>query len=174
MKKNSMKISVVSILALTLTSCAAIPVYEPPTDLAQSAHLRLALKDQSLLAGVATIRHIDGDIICDQPLPNQKKMIVISKGNPLISDLNPSGTYIPAAGKKFTFMAMGLNDGFRECGRVVSFVPKAGNRYEITLVNAAMRGSNSQALACPVEIVDVSRKENPVSVDVTYETCRPK
>lgn len=162
------------LLMVSLASCAPIPIYQPPTDTTQSAQLKLSLKDESRLLGVAIISRIEGDIICGEPLPNLQKMIVISKGNPLISNLNPSGVYIPA-GRRFTLSAMGLNDGFRECGRIVSFVPKAGSRYEITLTNITTRTSDAPPTACPIGLVEVtpgtSTKE---PVETTYEQCRPR
>lgn len=161
-------------LIVSVAACTPIPIYQPPSDTSQSAHLKLSLKDQSLLAGVAIISQTEGEIDCGEPLPNVKKMIVIAKGNPLISDLNPSGTYIPA-GRKFTFVAMGLNDGFRECGRIVSFVPKTGSNYEITLTNTTIRSPYSAPTVCPIELIEVipdtNAKGDVLPVETIYEKC---
>jgi hypothetical protein len=165
------------LLALLLASCTPVPIYKPPADTAQAAQLRLAFKDRSLLSGVATIARTEGENICGEPLPNYQKMIVISKGNPLISNLNESGTYIPA-GRKFTLVAMGLTDGGKTCGRVLSFVPKTGSRYEITATNP-MGGTVGADPGCAIQVVEVTdyneTNASPVRpVDFQYEECKPR
>ena len=166
----------IAVLTVSLNACAPIPIYQPPSDTKNSAHIRLSFEDESILAGVATVSRIEGDIICGEPLPNLERMIVISKGNPLITNVNPTGTYIPA-GKKFTFSAVGLNDGFKGCGRVVSFFPKKGRHYEIGLTNKTLRNSYDESIPCPLQVFEVlqgdsgSEKEKS-SVEITYEECR--
>ena len=166
------------LIAFGCSACTPIPIYQPPANVSESAHIRLSLKDESLLSGVATISQIEGNIVCGEPLPNLKRLIVISKGNPLISNLNASGTYIPT-GQKFTFSAIGLNDGFRGCGKIVSFVPQKTERYEITMANATDRSPSSAPVACPIQVTKTSQSEGAKGVvakpvAITYEQCQAK
>lgn len=165
------------LLAASLVSCSSIPIYQPPSDLSASAQLKLSFKDESFLTGIGQLSRTDGDIICKQKLPNYEKMIRISKGrisNPLVSNLNASGVYIPA-GRKLTLSAMAVNDGFPPCNsRIISFVPKIGSIYQVNLTNTTVKLPVSAPAICEMELVEVSPDlgtQEPV--EVTYEKCIP-
>ena len=157
---------------IALAGCTPIPIYKSAAGV-DTAHIALSFQDQSILAGVAMISRIEGKITCGEPLPNLQRMIVISKGNPLITDVNREGVHIPA-NKRFTLVATGLNDGFSACGRVISFLPNAGSRYEIAMTNTTVRQSGAAPAACPIGLVEVLPDDSGRKpVEVVYEECQP-
>lgn len=175
---RSLSISLTLITGLIAGCSTPTPIYKEPTDIADTARLSLSLSDESLIAGIAIVGIVEGEIICGQPLPNYRKMIVISKGNPLVKDLNRNGALIPG-GQKIVLSVSGLNDGFKGCGRTFSFTPKPNGNYEIGMANTTMRKYykwDNVRIECPVVVTEAARDDrgNVVGkgLDITYESCR--
>lgn len=57
------------------------------------------------------------------------RLIVLDKGNPLISELNPDGVKL-STGNKYSFMIMSVA-GMSNCTIFAAFSPEAGQSYEI-------------------------------------------
>lgn len=173
-------IATVLLISLLSAGCTPTPIYKEPIDLDGSARISLSLSDESLLAGIGIVGIVDGKIVCGEPLPNYRKMVVISKGNPLVKDLNRSGARVPA-GQTITLSVSGLNDGFKGCGRIISFTPKSGGNYEIRMANKTMRSPYAFAnktIECPIVIAEAIQDKHGnaanTEVDITYESCQEK
>jgi hypothetical protein len=177
-----MRLLIVTVLLISVLSsgCTPTPIYKEPMDLDHSARVSLSLSDESLISGIAIVGIVDGTIVCGEPLPNYRKMLVISKGNPLVKDLNRNGARVPA-GQSITLSVSGLNDGFKGCGRLVSFTPKSGGNYEIGMANKTMRipfPFANKVIECPIVIAETSQDEHGkavyTEVDLTYVSCQEK
>jgi hypothetical protein len=102
-----------------------------------------------------------------------ERMVVIKKGNPLITNQNPTGVHV-VAGKRLTFSFVGLNDGHPACRRAFSFVPEADKRYVLRASNDAAPFSSSQD--CNVTLMlDISPDEATTKVSTfQIEACSQK
>ncbi len=143
--------SLFSLLLFTaLAGCATAPQYRIPEGTAQRASLKLHYSEQSLLAGVIKVSHVQRPILCGKPLQNPQTLFVASHGNPLVSNINAEGLQIPA-GERFMVSAFSMQDGFPSCSRVASFVPRADEAYELRFAHQGARGET-----CSLEIVQMA------------------
>jgi len=159
-------------LVVTLSACTPIPIYKPPSDDVDRAHIKIDFQDQSLLFGVAMLYRVVNPIVCSQPM-KVERMLIINKGNPLIKDLNPTGAEI-ASGKRMTFTLMGLHDGLASCGRAFSFVPEAGKQYALRASNDAVPYSSSKP--CNLDLLQYTSSDG-AAADVPsfqFEACLQK
>lgn len=150
---------VLASLAATSVACTPIPIYQPPSDRVDRAHIKIDFQDESLLFGVAILYKVEKPILCGKPM-KVERMVVISKGNPLISDQNPAGVYVPT-GRRMTLSSMGLNDKNPACGRAFSFIPEAGKSYSLRVANNSDRYSGSK----PCGEVDLLQYQSSVRTD---------
>ena len=170
---NSIKIMLLGI-AFLLGGCTPIPIYQqPPSGLAR-AFVKPVVTTEKIVAGAATVSATTGPATCGKEFPGLRKVLTVSHRNPLVSDLNSEGFWIPA-GERFYFVAMVHVDG-AFCGQAASFVPAANGSYAMKL-HGQSSYSRYEPATCSVEItkIDSTRQmaEEKVDPSFTLEACVP-
>jgi hypothetical protein len=170
-----------AVLALLAGGCATAPLYQSPDSTNEKAFLKFKYTENNFslnptnfgkpfaISSVAKVSKIEGDIVCNKPLPNPQTVFVRNHGNPLVSEVNKEGVWI-AAERKFIFSAMSIPGPSNICGRIASFTPKAGVTYLLRL-------DQSEGKGCSVDVLELksgeSPKENGTPVtDFQFENCK--
>lgn len=137
--------------------------------------LRLDFKDDSIIAAIGVVDRFQGPAACGQPLASQARVLRLSRGNPLVRDINRGGIAIPA-GEKFSFLATLLIDSFAPCNFVSSFTPKAGATYELYLASRSLARVGEPPLACEAKLFEIGGKlpdgkESREELPLALEAC---
>ncbi|MHA7681574.1 hypothetical protein [Cupriavidus sp. PET2-C1] len=148
-----------------LSGCATKTRYIEPNSAAPRARLSIDVQTVKLISGFATVDVVAGPSKCGQEYPDSKRAIVISRGNPLISNINAEGIWVNADQPIHLVTMMGM-DGF-SCGQALSFTPEAGGNYQLRAVGQ----SSFNRYAAPTCKVQVVSRSNPNGSDV--EASKP-
>ncbi|MDO6565925.1 hypothetical protein Q4561_02525 [Alteromonas sp. 1_MG-2023] len=120
------------LIPLIITGCAGMPDYVEPKSTTPSATLKVTNDFDAPLLGYSTFVHTHTETeTCGKSFGAESgaRLIVLDKGNPLISELNPDGVKL-SAGRKYSFMIMSVA-GMQNCIIYASFSPEADQNYEI-------------------------------------------
>jgi hypothetical protein len=145
-------------IPLVLSGCATQPVYVLPES-AQKAFLKFDFVLHPMAISVAKVSTMGSDWDCNPSIPNAQTLVIISRGNPLVSDVNVAGLNIEA-GKKLRVFA----DLIMVCSRYGSFTPKPGSTYDLKLIH-------TPETKCSLELTEVGK--GPVK-DFKYDQCISK
>lgn len=156
------------------TGCTVAPTYRLPEDVQDRAFLTLSYSESSLIAGTVKVSKFQPPAICGKVHSNPETVFVLSRGNPLISNVNPDGVWIPA-NSKFSFVAISMRDGLPACGYSASFTPKADRAYKLKVLHG-VRNSNSEAGNCSVVVEEIisgnsDTKESIPEESFQLESC---
>lgn len=126
-----MRFNIVLLVCL-VAGCAGLPDYaEPPTD-TPSSKLLFKHDFEAPFLGYSTFVNVHTEEEpCGKSFGSDSgaRLVVLDKGNPLISELNPDGVRL-SIDKKYTFMILSVA-GPINCAIYTSFSPKANESYEI-------------------------------------------
>ena len=126
MKKSAL------LLSILITGCAGMPEYIEPKSNVPTAKLTVINDFDAPFLGYSTFvnTHTESET-CGKSFgaKSAARLIVLDKGNPLISELNHDGVKL-SAGNKYSFMIMSVA-GMSNCTIFASFSPKADQSYEI-------------------------------------------
>lgn len=137
-------------MVVVLSGCATKARYIEPNTAAPRAQLSIGVQTVKLISGFATVDVVAGASKCGEAYPDSKRAIVISQGNPLISNINAEGIWVNADKPIHLVTMMGM-DGF-SCGQALSFTPEAGGNYELQAVGQSSF-SRYVAPTCKVQVV---------------------
>ncbi|CAN7417832.1 hypothetical protein [Rhizobacter sp. LjRoot28] len=161
-------------LPIVLTACASQRPYEIPPTVTDRAHLQVEFAEESVLSGAVRVDRRIAAHSCDGALMNplfvdSEQLVVVSKGNPLLSNLNLTGVWIPA-GEKAVLAIMSLRDA-RSCSSVVAFDSVKDRRYALRV------GAPGAGAQCPLQLVQRSASgEDSSEIPVMLEqlACVPR
>ncbi len=136
-------------LLFLLTGCSQVPVYTAPDASIDRARLKLEFTDESLLAGSVRVVHTSRLAVCRESLPNPERLFIRSNGNPLISNLNKDGVWIPA-GKTFSISVRSVVDARVPCDVNASFNPQPSGSYILKIFHENKLNTE----ACTVNVID--------------------
>ena len=159
----------VSLLLSSLAACAPLPQYVSPSDQGNTAKIRLALKDVSIISGSALLLKIDPET-CSTGKRTEKnsQMMRIGRDNPLISELNPTGVLIPSD-ERILFRLMGFRDG-EICFANFSIMPKTGKEYTLNVINMKTQGNADKS--CPVSVIETDESSSERVLQLPdFESC---
>jgi len=160
-------------LLITLAGCASIKEYEQAEPAIPRAFVKVRPEVSSLISSVSMISIVDEINYCGDPAVNLKRAYRRSDGNPLVTDLNIDGFWVPS-GKRVPFSAVVLSDK-GTCGVWASFLPEAGKTYEIR-----MKGNGKvfdwETAECAFTVSRLIPEGSAESSEAGYRTevCRPR
>lgn len=142
---------VVPVLVLALCGCA--PLYQLPDQRSPRAELKFSYESKMMRPNVATFAYSENSLNCQLGLQEgTKRLAVISRGNPMVSDVNVNGLFV-AAEQKFRIKADAIplrpEDG---CFKIVTFTPRGGAAYEVKFVQ-------TRANMCSISITELTLRD---------------
>lgn len=157
-----------------LAGCVAVPEYKQTATEATGAYLIPKVETSTLVSGAATVSLFDDPAVCGEPFPNLRHVFKISKGNPLISNLNADGAWVPANVKTNLSVMVLLDGGF--CGMAFSFTPKQGQRYQLNIHGVRGKMLPFQPPSCEVSVamIDSAGRKTGYPSDFQTTVCTPK
>lgn len=154
-----MRFSIVVLVSL-VAGCAGLPDYvEPPTD-APSSKLTIKHDFEAPFLGYSTFINVHTEEeSCGKSFGSNSgaRLVVLDKGNPLISELNPGGVKL-SIDKKYTFMILSVA-GPINCAIYTSFTPLANESYEIKVYGEL----HSFSTSCKAELFKVDENTKQLS-----------
>lgn len=152
-----------------LYGCAAtLPVYSEPMPLGEKAFVKFALNSPFPIT-VGEIVINEGEVKCETMLNSRKKLFVRARGNPLISDENLAGVWLPA-GRTVFLAARAITSAEHSCAIAGNFTPRSGVQYELRL---GQSGTPFARDLCTLEVFDTSNPTMPLE-DLTILKCEAK
>jgi len=136
MNEGFLQRAAVLLFPLLAAGCVSAPTYVLPQDVADRAFLKVDHRDRSIISGALRVDRRTGPPACRNLLMNpafqgSEKLIMKSFGNPLITDVNPDGAWIPA-GQKMIFSAIWMADS-THCTVTAAFTPEKDVHYVLGL-----------------------------------------
>lgn len=167
MRVGSNRDRAVMIAALSGLLAGCAPNYKVPDDSPFVANLQFKYTSSMQLLHTGRFAYSPSPVKCSLGAQEgEQQLAIISKGNPLISDLNANGLPI-AAGKPFRLKAEGIpirpEDG---CFKIMTFVPRAGATYEASF-------DQSGAGRCSLAVAELTgtKSERLVVQTAMEEAC---
>lgn len=154
-----LRMALVMAMVALLAGCglaARPPLYQSPPDTTGKAFLKLQYSHASILSGVGRVYRYEGSAAgpdCDKPLPGIQTLFVQSRGNPLVSDQNMEGIWIPA-GARFYMQVRTLRDTAGICLQYPSFIPKNGASYVLHVAHVPHQSDDGQYVECDVGLTE--------------------
>ena len=150
--------------ALLLEGCASKPIYEAPLPSEPRAFVKFEY-DSVYPISTGDVQSFDGEFLCgDHDLANSKMLYRHGRGNPLITDINPDGTWIHAD-KIINVRGYAITSYSARCKTAGSFIPKYGDSYTIRLVQTGEK-------TCKLEVINSKTKAQVK--DFTAMKCENK
>ena len=154
-----MRFSIVLLVCL-VAGCAGLPDYaEPPID---KPYSKLIIKQdfEAPFLGYSTFVNVHTEEEpCGKSFGSDSgaRLVVLDKGNPLISELNPDGVKL-SIDKKYTFMILSVA-GPINCAVYTSFRPKLSESYELKVSGEL----HSFSTSCKAELFKTDENTNQLS-----------
>jgi len=126
----------VLVFPFLLAGCVSAPTYVLPDSVTDRAFLKVDHKDRSIISGALRVDRRTEPPACSNLFMNpafqgSEKVIMKSFGNPLITDINPDGAWIPA-GERLMFSAIWMADS-SHCTVTAAFTPEKNSHYVLGL-----------------------------------------
>ncbi|MBB6578025.1 hypothetical protein HNP33_002093 [Comamonas odontotermitis] len=111
------------------SGCAIKERYVEPKSDEPRARLNTNIKTSNIISVVTVVDVVDGNVKCGEKYQGAKRAIAISRGNPMVEDINPDGLWVNAD-REINLVMLMANDGFA-CVHNAKFTPEAGGIYEL-------------------------------------------